>query len=175
MKEGMDVKRMMVLAMVLVVSLASGCASMNNIEKQRRIHKASHPMPIRVTNMNDGTPAVGFELTSLSAWEAMATNKPAAIWAGVKDGGIAAALIYLGVELTKSDGDSDKNKTPANLNNSTYVNNQGGNVNINNTDSTGNGKPDSSGTGINNSTVVNNGAGNVNVNNDYSNPPLPEE
>jgi hypothetical protein len=155
---------------MLAAGLLGGCASLNNIETQRRIHsRQARPTVLRAVVLSDGSPAVGFELTSLSAWEAVTTNKPAATWAGLKDAAFAAILAWLGNEIADStDGDAKKPKAALldNMNNTTYIDNGSGGV-------TYNGPPPvvvdnvTVQNGINNSTIINNGSGWVNYTVDY--------
>ncbi len=88
-----------------------GCASYNNIERQRRIHGAEIGPKIRLSSLNDGTPAVGIEL---SVWGAITTNKSAASWAATKDAIVAALITWVASESGILGGGSKKESVPAN-------------------------------------------------------------
>jgi hypothetical protein len=158
--------------------LGGGCASMNNIEYQRRVHATkSRPAVLQATRLNDGSPAIGIELTSLSAWDAITTNKPAATWAAVKDAAVAA-LVAWGIDESGvlDSGDNDKRaSTPPIIKDSTVINNLGsGGVAYQSTDYRW--EPTSSATptapGVYNSTVINNaGNGWVNYQSTYGSKP----
>lgn len=159
-----------IAVMVLALAwLGSGCLSIHNIERQQRLHKTKQGNAIRASVLNDGAPAIGYDL---SAWDAMKTNKLAAIGNGLGDAAIAGLTIWGGSELLKgAGGGGSKQKSggiPANMHGTTYIQNNTGSVHYNYTDSTGNPKPAASGSsstpGITDSTIIINNHGTVEYN-----------